>query len=367
MDRETKSKIAIATIKVLKRRFDMFPDGETQVRNMPFHTAFLKAFYDKLQISNEDEVFKFLTLSQWFHGLSTTLGQTYFERIAHILSDGEKKTFKNYEINESCREAISDIVNSLKNNAIRPNLKLEKDMLNDAIVAKERMKVSGLNFTADVYIEDSESIRMIELKSVKPNAGEMRGEKEKILYGLAYQMTNNPKKKVMFYIGFPFDPTEDKENKCNYDKKRFSKTIIEFKKYFSPDEYLIARELWDFLSGENDTMCVILEIINSIATPDFTGNFGRINEFDFIDEEKLYTSKAINMTKFKEYTARLKKWYLFSEVELANLVKNLSTHPMPGKYRRKFERALHQSMFRASGDYNESRRETLLKLKYIKN
>ena len=38
-----------------------------------------------------------------------------------------------------------------------------------------------MDFSADVFIEDTNTITAIELKSVKPNSGEMKGEKQKIL------------------------------------------------------------------------------------------------------------------------------------------------------------------------------------------
>jgi hypothetical protein len=60
-----------------------------------------------------------------------------------------------------------------------------------------------------VFFEDNNSVTAIELKSVKPNSGEMRGEKQKILEGKAALFRKFPQKKIKFYIGFPFDPTAD--------------------------------------------------------------------------------------------------------------------------------------------------------------
>ena len=41
------------------------------------------------------------------------------------------------------------------------------------------------NFTADCFYETDDEVVAIELKSVRPNSGEMRGEKQKILIGKA--------------------------------------------------------------------------------------------------------------------------------------------------------------------------------------
>ncbi len=338
--------IAIETIRVLKKRFDVLPNLNTKLRNAPFHTAFLKAFYGYLNVKSDEDVFNFLTLSQWFHGLSTTLGQSYFEKVAHILSDGEKRTFENYKICVDKRELISEIINTLKSGESNITGKYLRKRITK-YCENNTYYVPGLNFTADVYIEDSKEVTMIELKSVKPNAGEMRGEKEKILYGLSYLSNVKRGKNVYFYLGFPFDPTEDRNNPCGYDKERFSHSLIEFRKYFSEDEFLIAGELWDRLSGEKSTMCKLLKMINDIATPQFLMDLNIILQFGFINEDRLYSPMAIDDEKFEQYISVLKKWHLCAETKLAYLIKDVATGELNvhGKNKRAFERLLHQRMF----------------------
>ncbi|AEF97185.1 TdeIII family type II restriction endonuclease [Methanotorris igneus] len=355
--------IAIETIRVLVNRFRSLPDENSELRNMPFHLAFLKAFYKKIDIKNEDEAIRFLTLSSWFHGLSTTLGQSYFENVAHILSDGEKRTFNNYSIPKSAKMIIEDIITDLKSGSRKPNMKEEEKMLRRALFEKGNTNEleRGLNFTADVYIETKEEVIMIELKSVRPNAGEMRGEKQKILYGKAYLMYQFPKKKVRYYLGFPFDPTSNNDP-CGYDKERFASYLIEFSKYFDKDEFLIAGELWDFLSGEKDTMCEILKIINDIATPKFEEEFKIVNRFCFINEDALYTENAIDVKKFEKYIEILNKWKLYSEIELAKIVSKIGIKEIPNPYRKQFEKLINLSMFDDTGRYNKKRKEKLMGL-----
>lgn len=85
-----------------------------------------------------------------------------------------------------------------------------------------------MDFSADVFIEDTNSITAIELKTVKPNSGEMKGEKHKILEGKAALFRKFPGKQIRFYIGFPFDPTVDKEKEriTSFKKSRFLGQII---------------------------------------------------------------------------------------------------------------------------------------------
>ena len=120
-------------------------------------------------------------------------------------------------------------------------------------------EVDSLAFTVDTYIERENAIIAIELKSVRPNSGEGKGEKQKILYGKAALKLANPDKEIKFFIGFPFDPTS--EAATGYDKERFFNYLIEFKKFFASEEVLIASELWDFLSGSSGTMEDILEVV----------------------------------------------------------------------------------------------------------
>ena len=65
---------------------------------------------------------------------------------------------------------------------------------------------------------------------------------------------------IRYYIGFPFDPTSDESTK--YDKERFFNYLIEFKKFFSPEEVLLSSEVWDHLSGQQNTMEEVLEVIS---------------------------------------------------------------------------------------------------------
>jgi hypothetical protein len=202
-----------------------------------------------------------VALASWMHGLNTSLG-TGFENIAHIISGGLKRKFTaGYTLMVSAKQdaTISMIMSGLKSGRRVANLVEEDTLLaaSPAAVPKEQLQ-EALGFTADVYIETASSIECIELKSVRPNSGEGRGEKEKILYAKAALKRLNPNKIVTFYIGFPFDPTS--KTPTGYDKERFMNHLIEFKKFFSPNEVLVASELWDHLSGSPNTMEQILEI-----------------------------------------------------------------------------------------------------------
>ena len=206
-------------------------------------------------------------------------------------------------ITQSQRNHIAQIIADLSNTTSTPNLNAENALLfaqyNDA-------EINAMDFSADVFIEDATSIIAIELKSVKPNSGEMKGEKQKILEGKAALYNHFPGKQIHFYIGFPFDPTVNPANEAvtSHNKPRFLGSIINMNKYFATNESLVANELWDLLSGQQNTMEEILAIINTISTTSF------LEKFQFL-------SDGANRTK-PEYLAQLKEWHLYSEIELIN-------------------------------------------------
>ena len=302
-----KEKISIEVIKTLVTRFESFPEDASNNRNAPFHESFLKAFSDKLNGKVSDTPF-FISLSSWLQGLNTTLGQTFFENVAHHLSNGEKREYTskrlgNLQITQSQRNHIAQIIADLSNTTSVPNLVNDNALLHTKY---EDGIINAMDFSADVFIEDATSIIAIELKSVKPNSGEMKGEKQKILEGKAGLYNHFPGKQIHFYIGFPFDPTVNPaiEAVTSHNKTRFLGSIINMNKYFDLNESLLANELWDLLSGQENTMDEILSIINTISTTSF------LEKFQFISE---------NSNRLKpEYLTLLNEWNLFSEVELIN-------------------------------------------------
>ncbi len=341
IDAKKKEKISLKVVKTLCTRFENFPEDSSNNRNAPFHKAFLNAFLDKFEGKVSNIPF-FISLSSWLHGLNTTLGQSFFEEVAHILSDGQKKNFTRNEnrllkITKLQKANISNIITDLKNGNEKPDLKRE----NSLVFINDGKEIEANNFTADVFIEDDNQIVCIELKSVKPNAGEMRSEKQKMLEAKAALFRTFPAKNIKYYIGFPFDPTSSTATGSN--KKRFLRSIIDGLKYFDPNEVLLATELWDFLSSDTDTMKQILNIINSIAKPDFKEKYNKlINEKTEIDEKKRI----------------LDEWNLISEKEL---LENDSIIREKIKTDKRLKRIYRKNFFH-NGEYNFERYVELMKL-----
>jgi hypothetical protein len=357
LDADRKERIAFEVIKVLCGRFGNFPDDASGNRNAPFHQAFLNAFSNKLGEHIKDVPF-FISLSSWLQGLNTTMGQTFFEEVAHILSNGEKRVFtkdNKLTILVGERDAISDIMTNLKNSVSRPDMEEEDRKIAQVSTIKiapelvaqvpELQEIDCQEFTADNYVEEDDFIEAIELKSVRPNSGELQGEKRKVLNAKAALRRKYKDKDVRFFFGFPFDPWS--ATQTGYDKNNFISELIEGAKYLDAKEVLLAGELWDRLSGIPETMQQILDIINVIATTDFMENYNFLSDPKNVDSDK---EKYINL---------LSNWGIIRE---RILVENLDEIRLQCKKISGMNRVLNNKVFTNEGKYNNTRFEKLFGL-----
>ena len=324
-----KEQIAHAVIKVLYTRFNSFPTADGTNRNAPFHVAFMQAFKTELD-GRVKNIPDFINLSSWMHGLNTSLGQSFFESVAHILCDGEKREFKENTIYANQASAIGEIMTDMKNGDETPSVQREDSIIADNAYGE---KLKSPNFTADCFYETDTDVVAIELKSVRPNSGEMRGEKQKVLLGKAVLRELYPEKNVKYIFGFPFDPTAS--NDVDYDKDRFLSYLVEAEKFVAHDDFLIADELWSFLADSpNGVMQEILDIINDIATPQFMEKY-----------EKLQG----NSTKVEEKRQIFNEWHMCSEIDILDNVNMIKQNA----------RVFNQAIFKTDGTYN-TKRLTLL-------
>lgn len=243
------------------------------------------------------------------------------------------------KISSNQKTIINNLLTMLTNGEITPNLNYE----NNIWASDTNLDIDATEFTADVFIEDENQIVCLEIKTVKPNKGIFRVEKEKILEAKVALKNKFPNKNISYLLGFPFDPLD--ETSTGYNKSRFMDYSVGFKKYFSEDEFLLSSELWDFLSGESNTMGEIISIINAIATPCFMEKFNFINEFTNIDVNK------------NDYINTLREWFLFSNVKISENIDVLKEKLVNN---RRYQRYLYQSLFNHSINYRTERVTELL-------
>lgn len=101
---------------------------------------------------------------------------------------------------------------------------------------------------------------------------------------------------------------------------------------------MLASELWDFLSGERNTMEQILNIINAISTPEF------LTKFDFLVNN--------NNRGLESYKKQLEEWYLFSEILLIENDRQIK-ESIQNKIR--LTKCYNQKLFKNEGGYNYER------------
>ena len=332
-----KELIAIEVIRTLLTQFEKFPESEVNNRNAPFHEAFLNAFSQKLN-GKVESIKTLISLASWMHGLNTSLGQSFLENTAHILSDGEKKKFSNLKISDTQKNKIEEIITGLTNGNRQPNL-TEEDRL---CMFSGEANNEAPEFTADIFYEDENSVVCIESKTVKPNKDVFRIGKQKILGAKAALKNIYTAKQIKYFLGFPFDPLS--EIPTGYDKQRFMRYSVNFTKFFDENEVLLSSEFWNYLSGEERTMETILEIINAIASIDFIEKFEKIQSKDYSDADYLHL---------------LEEWFLFREKELATNNQIFADKINLDKIKRRY---YNQSVFKNNDGYNSKRYDQLKEL-----
>ena len=154
-----------------------------------------------------------------------------------------------------------------------------------------------------------------------------------------------PNKEIKFYLAFPFDPTSSAPTE--YDKDRFMRNAVDFRKYIAADEVLLAAEFWDFLSGESETMEEVLDIINSIASVNFLDEFAFLQHGDNLKNDS------------QKYIETLEKWQLKREKRLAENDAQIQDKLQSST---SLQRVYRQSIFKDDGKYKESRLSQLLDL-----
>lgn len=345
---DKKELIAFEVIKILQKSTDYIQENLITSDKNPFYASFYAGITSNVKGNCITEIYEpdFISFSSWLHGLNTTLGQSFLENIAHILSEGYKKEFSAkrnslLKVTQIQKRNISNIITELINETEKPNLYRENNLIFNISTQPD---LDANSFTVDVYIESSTNIIAIELKSVRPNSGEMGGEKLKILLAKAGLHNMFIGKEINYYIGFPFDPTSN--TPIGHNKERFLDYLVDGSKYFAVDELLVANELWDFLSGDSNTMEQILEIINAIATPEF------INKYNYLNNN----SNRQNDTE--NYNILLNKWFLFREKDLLN---NNAIILQKVRDNSRYTKILNQPVFK-DGEYNSNRYDFLKQL-----
>jgi hypothetical protein len=188
----------------------------------------------------------------FIHSIATTLGMSIYEDVSKIIAEeSAKECFTKYDVggvlSREQKSIIDDIVRKLRNGEKKVNHDQEiKQVLSTSAKDGKAQKEGRI---ADFYVLRNGVEHYFEIKTVKPNIDVFTKSKVKLLEWVARR--RNP---VKVFLAFPYNPYHPQPY------ERFTEQgVLEKGK-----EFLIGKEYWDFLGGEN-TFEQLLELFDSVG------------------------------------------------------------------------------------------------------
>lgn len=107
----------------------------------------------------------------------------------------------------------------------------------------------------DLFVESRNGVEYyFDLKTVKPNIGEIVEYKRRLLEWVAMRGALNPKAQVRTLLAIPYNP---------YEPEPYARWT--FQGMFDlPNEIMVAKEFWDFLGGD-DTYEEVLKVFEEVG------------------------------------------------------------------------------------------------------
>ena len=184
-----------------------------------------------------------LALYSFIHSINTRFGTSIFEPVAIALSqtnfkDAKRQVVVGEEIYDATEAEINRLINELRAGSRNPDKTHETEQLRKTLQgqkSKKRMTV------ADLYLVDKEgAVWIFDMKSPKPNLGEIVGFKRTLLEWLGASLLIKKDATVHTLIAMPYNPFAPKP----YDHWTM-KGMLD-----TSNEVLVAEKFWDFLGGE---------------------------------------------------------------------------------------------------------------------
>lgn len=188
----------------------------------------------------------------FIHSIATTLGMSVYEDVSKIITEEtSKECFTKYDvggvISREQKSVIDDIVRKLRNGEKKVNHDQEVKQVLSASAKDGNAQKEGR--IADFYMLRNGAEHYFEIKTVKPNIDVFTKSKTKLLEWVARR--RNP---IKVFLAFPYNPYYPQPY------ERFTEQgVLDRGK-----EFLIGKEYWDFLGGEN-TFEQLLELFDLIG------------------------------------------------------------------------------------------------------
>lgn len=188
----------------------------------------------------------------FIHSIATTLGMSIYEDVSKIIAEEiSEECFTKYNvggvISREQKLVIDDIVRKLRNGEKKVNHEEEVKLVLNAPAKDGRAQKEGR--LADFYMLRNGIEHYFEIKTVKPNIDIFTKSKVKLLEWVARRRSS-----IKVFLAFPYNPYHP------HPYERFTEQgVLEKGK-----EFLIGKEYWDFLGGEN-TFEELLELFDSVG------------------------------------------------------------------------------------------------------
>ena len=197
---------------------------------MPFHTRLL----------GESR----LALYSFIHSLNTNFGTTIFEPVALALAGerfkiAESQVVAGSAISEDAHAEIQKIMREINADEKKSDKSAEIRRIREAATRGKMLDVKPTR--VDLMFESDAGERyMFDLKTAKPNKGNIKEFKRTLLEWVAVTLASNPQKEVHTYIAIPYNP---------YHPEPYGRWTVEGE--LDPVHDLkVAEGFWDFIGGE---------------------------------------------------------------------------------------------------------------------
>lgn len=175
----------------------------------------------------------------FIHSVATTLGMSIYEQVSKIITEElSDECFTKYDlggvISREQKSVIDDIIRGLRNKERKANHAEEVKRVLSASAKDGKAQKEGR--IADLYMRRDNNEYYFEIKTAKPNMDIFTRSKIKLLEWVARRRSP-----IMAFLAFPYNPYHPKPY------ERFTEQgVLE-----RGTEFLIGKEYWDYLGGEN--------------------------------------------------------------------------------------------------------------------
>ena len=188
----------------------------------------------------------------FIHSIATTLGMSIYEDVSKIImEESVKECFTKYDVggvlSREQKSVIDDIVRKLRNGEKIVDHEEEVKLVLSASARDGKSQKEGR--LADFFMIRDGIEHYFEIKTVKPNIDVFTKSKTKLLEWVARRRSP-----IRVFLAFPYNPYYPQPY------ERFTEQgVLEKGK-----EFLIGKEYWDFLGGEN-TFEQLLELFDFVG------------------------------------------------------------------------------------------------------